>query len=636
LALLVFHLLFMGRHPFAGRYLGQGDMPIETAIAQGRFAFSRQSSAYLMRPPPHSLELTSLPPNFVALFETAFAVPRNGTHRPSAEQWRDALSSATQAVSPCRVDKSHTHLGKPESCPWCQIEQNGGPAFFTSVSTTFTFDGTFSLDAIWLRIVKVRAIPGSNVLVFPAATAPVKAVKIPPEALWETFGGPISESPEPVYQAIPTPELPIFVPEKIPEDPVYRPTPDPVLEPFDERSWLAAADAAFRRAKSDPDYRTAKFGSIACAIIASCLVAYRPAAIAAAIVTLPFGMAWVFYIVQNVRGYRASRAEALKLRDAARSQWEARRAGIEAERARVLTLNSRRKEAVDRECARLAELRRTSPGREAQRRKDWEAEVGRVESQRDAVAIENGRRREDWLARMKTYRKQKEEAQAHNRRIQEAKDIRERERRRRKSEIDKVLHEADSMRRSWLEQSAQFTAQRAELMRTLAEAKSAYEHLRTEFESERHSLTLNQQQLQLNDHLRSALIEDARIPGVGPKRKATLAAYGIETAFQITDDAISGVPGFKSQMVGLLVDWRNEVIQSFRFDAQKVISQTELRALHMRYHSRRIALQRELSAGEERLLGISSQAEGILRQANSRLVPLSQSLAQAKADYAIV
>ena len=29
LAVLVFHLLFMGRHPFAGRFLGKGDMPIE-------------------------------------------------------------------------------------------------------------------------------------------------------------------------------------------------------------------------------------------------------------------------------------------------------------------------------------------------------------------------------------------------------------------------------------------------------------------------------------------------------------------------------------------------------------------------------------------------------------------------------
>ena len=32
LALVVFHLLFMGRHPFAGRYQHADDMPIEQAI----------------------------------------------------------------------------------------------------------------------------------------------------------------------------------------------------------------------------------------------------------------------------------------------------------------------------------------------------------------------------------------------------------------------------------------------------------------------------------------------------------------------------------------------------------------------------------------------------------------------------
>ena len=41
LAVVIFHLLFMGRHPFSGRFHGTGDMPIERAIQQGRFAFSQ-------------------------------------------------------------------------------------------------------------------------------------------------------------------------------------------------------------------------------------------------------------------------------------------------------------------------------------------------------------------------------------------------------------------------------------------------------------------------------------------------------------------------------------------------------------------------------------------------------------------
>jgi DNA-binding helix-hairpin-helix protein with protein kinase domain len=38
LAVLIFHLLMMGRHPFAGRYRGPEDMPIPKALGQFRYA----------------------------------------------------------------------------------------------------------------------------------------------------------------------------------------------------------------------------------------------------------------------------------------------------------------------------------------------------------------------------------------------------------------------------------------------------------------------------------------------------------------------------------------------------------------------------------------------------------------------
>ena len=62
LAILIFHLLFVGRHPFAGRYRGAGDLSIEKAIAERRFAFSKNRSETLVDPPPASLLLDDLPP----------------------------------------------------------------------------------------------------------------------------------------------------------------------------------------------------------------------------------------------------------------------------------------------------------------------------------------------------------------------------------------------------------------------------------------------------------------------------------------------------------------------------------------------------------------------------------------------
>src|SRR5207248_2951126 len=61
LAVLCFHLLFMGRHPFAGRYLGTGDLPIEKAIKEYRFAFGRSAQTMLMSAPPMSLGLADIP-----------------------------------------------------------------------------------------------------------------------------------------------------------------------------------------------------------------------------------------------------------------------------------------------------------------------------------------------------------------------------------------------------------------------------------------------------------------------------------------------------------------------------------------------------------------------------------------------
>ena len=52
LAALIFQLLFMGRHPFSGRYQGSGDMPLERAIGEHRFAYSANTSATKMKPPP--------------------------------------------------------------------------------------------------------------------------------------------------------------------------------------------------------------------------------------------------------------------------------------------------------------------------------------------------------------------------------------------------------------------------------------------------------------------------------------------------------------------------------------------------------------------------------------------------------
>lgn len=62
LAVLIFQLLLLGRHPFAGAYSGGEDMPIERAIRELRFAYGRRAAANGMRPPPLSPPLDIVSP----------------------------------------------------------------------------------------------------------------------------------------------------------------------------------------------------------------------------------------------------------------------------------------------------------------------------------------------------------------------------------------------------------------------------------------------------------------------------------------------------------------------------------------------------------------------------------------------
>src|SRR5262250_2989305 len=72
LAVLIFQLLFMGRHPYSGMYLGAGEMPLERAIRESRFAYGVDAESRKMRQPPGALALNSMPSQFVDLFRRAF------------------------------------------------------------------------------------------------------------------------------------------------------------------------------------------------------------------------------------------------------------------------------------------------------------------------------------------------------------------------------------------------------------------------------------------------------------------------------------------------------------------------------------------------------------------------------------
>jgi hypothetical protein len=131
LAILVFQLLFLGRHPFSGKFLGSGEMPLERAIKEYRFAYSTQAATQMERPPGAPM-LSDFPSYIGQAFESAFG--RSGPQaRPTAANWISMLEKLEGELERCAADANHHHIkGKP--CPWCRMEQ-AYPGFFAFVSS---------------------------------------------------------------------------------------------------------------------------------------------------------------------------------------------------------------------------------------------------------------------------------------------------------------------------------------------------------------------------------------------------------------------------------------------------------------------------------------------------------------------
>lgn len=174
LAVLVFHLLFMGRHPFAGRYHGTGDMPIELAIQQGRFAYGAAGAKVQMTPPPHALRLSHVSPVVADLFERAFRHSASQLIRPMAGEWLKALEDLKNGLAACSRFPGHKFISNAtRSCPWCEIEKGGGPDLFISITASAKLNSTFDVALFWRQIDAVP--PPKPVAISPASASSASA-----------------------------------------------------------------------------------------------------------------------------------------------------------------------------------------------------------------------------------------------------------------------------------------------------------------------------------------------------------------------------------------------------------------------------------------------------------------------------
>ena len=158
LAVIIFQLLFLGRHPFAGKFLGASETPpLPKLISEYRFAYGPSARSRLMEQPTGTIPLEAVSLPVANLFERAFSP---GGVRPSPESWIEALNGLALNLKQCTANTGHSYLKSLMTCPWCKVEGLSGVLIFTPVyAVGVVQDGKFNLAWVWAQINAVQT-PG--------------------------------------------------------------------------------------------------------------------------------------------------------------------------------------------------------------------------------------------------------------------------------------------------------------------------------------------------------------------------------------------------------------------------------------------------------------------------------------------
>lgn len=158
LALLIFHLLFGGRHPYSGVPLkaGVGDA-LEADIKGFRYAYARDAASRGISPPPRSIPMSMVPDSMETMFQLAFTEKGSTGGRPTAKQWEAALDGVRARLKKCGASSVHVYPDHLSKCPWCELEQQG-VVYFIDLGATYTQTSNgFNLTQVWAQIEAVSA-----------------------------------------------------------------------------------------------------------------------------------------------------------------------------------------------------------------------------------------------------------------------------------------------------------------------------------------------------------------------------------------------------------------------------------------------------------------------------------------------
>lgn len=127
MAILIFQLLFLGRHPFAGKNNSNEDISEETAIKNHWFAYSTRTRFNKLSPPIDSFSIQNISSELIDLFHNSFEKIEN---RPLPINYIKELDIFLNEMIVCKQSKIHLYPSKLQECPWCIFQNERNILYF--------------------------------------------------------------------------------------------------------------------------------------------------------------------------------------------------------------------------------------------------------------------------------------------------------------------------------------------------------------------------------------------------------------------------------------------------------------------------------------------------------------------------
>jgi DNA-binding helix-hairpin-helix protein with protein kinase domain len=672
LAVMAFHLLMMGRHPFSGVPRVDVDIPIEKAIQDGLYAYARNPS--MLRPPPHVPPLAMLDAPTRDLFERAFG----SYQRPTASEWRRVLDASLKGLQRCKNDPKHSYPAG-NSCPWCQLIAVARLMFF--IPSQGTAGATLRIEDIRNLLQKLKSMqPWFPSYTRPRPQLPVQVIlPVGLHAIQRPTLLPHPDPPAAMQKPVllPSPPLPILLPQpmlhslpavpNIPPAPKLRPLP-PAPDQLPYPKLHAAPVYPMVPTPDPPDPFLARLS------IAGTLAGVPMLFIAwemGVIMMLAFGAWWL--LMKVTEGMRREMAQ-----KSLNQEHEAVCAAMDHEYEHLVQpIERANKKLLDAwnaaNAAEAAEHARLCIAVDAENRlklAPWESAKAAIESdnQRIIEKVRQANRRIllDWEAenesRQTAYNQARRKIELENQRITSAWDAltasREAEHRQKCDEIDaknrEIIAAWEAANAPWINEQKrwrnrasdaeanikrmedglftqrQVTVSKFQQRKVNADGLvKSLDGARNDYELELRQAEMHSKRIQLDEYLDKSLIRHARLKQITEARILSLESFGIETARDVEILSKQKVPGIGPILSKRLFSWRDKLASSFR--PKQGLPESESRRIATRYAPVLLPLRQALQSAINDLENLAAAHRASEAERINAIAEAMQDLATAEA-----